>query len=564
MSHFYLPAELLRIVGEYAVDSLQTLTRLSRVDAHFKRALEHPLLVSHVQLRFRANLLAGLGAMATGVRSLSFGADATDEDLFELRHTPSVRRLDFADCHFLTGEGFASLPTTVQTLDLSCCRTLNDAGLLGLSHCAALTSLDLSGCMNFSDAGLQVLGQLRSLRYLNLSGCSKLTDQGARVLAFHDLRSLKLTHCHRLSGLAFVANMLHLESLDAAWCTSLVDDGLWGLARLLHLRDLNLRGCYQLTDDGLQALSSLQLWALNLSGCVSLRLTSVRLPFTVRDLQLSHCDLVRPSQVLVGLKDLHTLRMDDCHQLTDPDLRALQSLWSLRTLNLAGCRELTNLEPLRALTELRELYLAHSRRVQNLQPLGQLASLQVLDLQSCDITDDDLRVLAVAATLTDLNLHNCVKITDAGLQCLAPLAQLRRLDLFGCLALTDEGLCAVSAMTQLEMLTLSNCREISHLRALTHLKALRVLKVYECGLTDAALQSVASLPALRTLCLSHCNDVSDAGLMLLAGMPLERLDLEAFDLITDAGVRGLMWTLASLQTVYVDRCRKVANVALPC
>jgi hypothetical protein len=64
--------------------------------------------------------------------------------------------------------------------------------------------------------------------------------------------------------------------------------------------------------------------------------------------------------------------------------------------------------------------------------------------------------------------------------------------------------------------------------------------------------------------LSHCNDVSDAGLMLLAGMPLERLDLEAFDLITDAGVRGLLWTLASLQTVYVDRCRKVANVALPC
>ena len=558
-----LPEELLRIVGEYAVDSLSSLTRLSCVDAHFRRALTHPRLVSHLQLKFRANLLTDLGAMAVGVRSLRFDPDATDEDLFELRLTPFVRHLDFADCHFMSGEGFVSIPATVHTLDLSCCRTLNDTGLLALSHCTALTSLDVSGCMQLGDAGLRVMALLKSLRYVNLSGCSKLTDAGAGALAHHDFLTLKLTHCHRLTGLSFVAGMVHLESLDAGWCTSLLDGGLAGLARLVRLKNVSLRGCYQLTDVGLRTLAALPLHTLNLSGCINLHLRDVSFPSTLRDLQLSHCDMVHPCWALVGLCNLHTLRMDDCHQLSDDDLQSLSLLGALRTLNLSGCRELANLEPLRALTDLRELFFAHSSKVHNLEPLGHMASLQVLDLQGCDIEDRDLSVLAVATQLIDLDLHNCVKITDAGIQALAPLVRLRRLDLFGCAAVTDQGLHALSAMTELEMLTVAHCAKVSHLRAVVNLKALRVLKVYDCTLTNQALNSIAALPDLQTLCLSHCPDVTDEGLMSLAGMGLERLDLESFDQITDAGVRRLLWTMASLQTAYVDRCRGVTHVAMP-
>lgn len=561
--HEKLHEELLRIVCEYAVDSLSSLTRLSRVDAHFQRAMTHQRLVSHIQLKFQANLLTDLGTMAPGVRALRFGVDTTDEDLFELRLTPFVRHLDFTDCHFLSGESFVSIPASVQTLDLSCCRTLNDAGLSALSHCTSLTSLDVSGCMQFSDAGLQVLARLHSLRYVNLSGCSKLTDAGAGALAHHDLLTLKLTHCYRLTSLAFVVGMVRLESLDAAWCTSLIDEGLVGLARLVKLRDLSLRGCYQLTDVGLRMLTALPLHTLNLSGCVSLHLTDVYFPPTLRELQLSHCDMVRPLWALVGLRDLHTLRMDDCHQLSDEDLQSLSSLGALRTLNLGGCAQLTNLEPLRALTELRELFFAHSTRVHNLEPLGRMASLQVLDLNGCDITDRDLSVLAVAAQLTNLDLRNCAKISDSGLQALSSLVRMRRLDLFGCTALTDDGLRALSAMTELEVLTLSHCSGVSHLEAITSLRVLRVLRVYECALTDRALNSLSALTALRTLCLSHCAGVTDAGLMALAGMALERLDLESFDHITDAGVRGLLWTLPSLQTAYVDRCRGVTSVAMP-
>jgi hypothetical protein len=407
------------------------------------------------------------------------------------------------------------------------------------------------------------MARLHSLRYVNLSGCSKLTDAGAGALAHHDLLTLKLTHCYRLTSTAFVAGMVRLESLDAAWCTSLRDEGIVGFARLVKLTDLNLRGCYQLTDVGLRTLAALPLRTLNLSGCISSHLRDVYFPTTLRELQLSHCDMVRPLWALVGLCNLHTLRMDDCHQLSDQDLQSLGALGTLRTLNLGGCRELTNLEPLRALTQLRELCFAHITKVRSLEPLGGMTLLQVLDLQGCDIEDRDLYVLAVATQLTDLNLHNCAKITDAGLQALTALVRLRRLNMFGCTLLTDDGLRALSGMTELEMLTLSHCLGVSHLEAITNLKALRVLKVYECALTDRALNSVATLRTLQTLCLSYCAGVTDAGLMLLAGMGLERLDLESFDQITEAGVRRLLWTLASLQTAYVDRCQGVMNISMP-
>ena len=77
----FLPTALLRMVGEYAVDSLEVLSSLRGVDEHFDQALAHPLLVSRLNLIFRPNLLLSLGALSHGVRSLRFDIDTTDEDL---------------------------------------------------------------------------------------------------------------------------------------------------------------------------------------------------------------------------------------------------------------------------------------------------------------------------------------------------------------------------------------------------------------------------------------------------------------------------------------------------
>ena len=558
-----LPAALLRMVGEYAVDSLEVLNSLRCVDEHFEQALAHPLLVSRLDLTFRPNLLLSLGSLAHGVRCLRFGIDTTDEDLRELSLAPGVHLLDFSDCHFVTGEGFSFLPAHVQCLDFSCCRTLNDAGLLALAHCTALTSLDLSGCMQFSDAGFKVLACLHNLLHLNLGGCSKITDAGAQNMSNLRLLTLKLTHCHRLVSLGFLRAMAELNSLDVSWCTSLVDDSLQDLSRLHQLRKLNFRGCYQLSDVGLQHLASIPLHALNLCGGVCLRSTAANLSSSIQELHMSHCDLIGSLDGVSHLVHLRDLRLDDCYHITDADLNALRSLTALRILDLSSCHELSDLSALEGLTDLRELSVAHNARVHDLTPLKNMTKLQNLSVQGCNVDDDDVWALSNAKEMVSLNLRYCSNITDRGLQGLATLQKVRTLDLHGCRALTDQGLRALSSMHELDTLILSGCEGILHLDALTVLQTLRVLKIDQCATTDQGLRSIGQLSGLNSLSLNQCPEVTDAGLAFLHGLPLERLDLESMDRITNQGVSNLIWTLASLKTIYVDRCVGVDDMALP-
>jgi len=497
------------------------------------------------------------------VRNLSFGIDTTDEDLVELSLAPSVHRLDFSDCHFVTGEGFGHVPAKVQSLDFACCRALNDAGLRGLSHCTSLTSLDLSGGMQFSDAGLQVLSRMRSLCHVNLSGCAKLTDAGAAAMQELPLRTLKLTHCHRLTCLRFVRSMSNLETLDLSWCTSLTDESFSDLACLSRLRHLNCRGCYQLTEFGLQQLAFLPLRNLTLCGGVSLRSVDADLPLTIEELQLSHCDMLGSLEGVSRLVHLRDLRLDDCHHLTDANLQALSGLVALHTLDLSSCHEVSDVSALGGLTELRELSFAHNARVHDLNPLRGLTALQSLSLQGCNIDDDDVWVLSGMTHMAILNMRHCSNVTDRGLQGLAPLTAMRTLDLHGCRAITDTGLRALSGMARLQNLILSNCEGVSHLRALTSLQALRMLKISGCGLTDQGMRTIGSLAALSSLELTHCPDVTDAGLDALQGLSLERLELESMENITNRGVSDLMWALSSLRTIYVDRCKGVDDMTLP-
>jgi Leucine-rich repeat (LRR) protein len=558
-----LPTALLRMVGEYAVDGLEVLSTLRSVDEHFEQALAHPLLVSRLNLTFRPNLLLSLGRLAHGVHHLRFDMDTTDEDLRELSLAPSAHHLDFSDCYFVTGEGFSFLPARTQTLNFSCCRTLNDAGLRTLSQCTDLTSLDLSGCTQFTDAGFKVLSGLPNLLHLNLSGCSKITDAGAQHMCHLRLLTLKMMHCHRLVSLNFLRMMTELNSIDASWCTSLVDNSLQDLSRLRQLGELKLRGCYQLSDLGLQHLASTTLHTLNLCGVVCVRSTAANLPRTIRELHMSHCDLVGPLHGVSHLVHLHDLRLDDCYHITDADLNALRTLTSLRVLDLSSCHELSDLSALAELTDLRELSVAHNARVHDLTPLRHLRLLQTLSVQGCNIDDEDVWSLSNATELVTLNLRSCAHVTDRGLQGLAALTKMRTLDLHGCRALTDQGLKALAKMQELDTLILSDCEHVLHLEALTPLTTLRVLKIDQCALTDQGLHSIGQLPALNSLSLTQCPAVTDAGLSSLHGLALQRLDLESMDRITNQGVSNLIWTLLSLKAIYVDRCRGVDDMALP-
>ena len=96
---------------------------------------------------------------------------------------------------------------------------------------------------------------------LDVSDAGKwLTDTSLQALAYlPSLRSVRLTACKFVSndGLAPLAALPHLETLDVSW-SQVNDVGLKAsVARCANLTSLNLTGLAEVTDDGVAALLGL-------------------------------------------------------------------------------------------------------------------------------------------------------------------------------------------------------------------------------------------------------------------------------------------------------------------
>lgn len=555
-----LPVDLLRLVGEYAVDSVEVLYTLMTLNRPMCQALRHPNLVSHFRIRFFPGLLSLLKTFAHGVKWLDFGETTTDEDLGELKLLSQPCEINLSDCYFVTGETFSCLPLNVHTLKLSCCRSLQDGGLLAVRQCTQLTRLEIQGCPQISDLGLRVIERLPLLKFLDLGGCSKLTDSTI-FRHLEDMRVLKLTYCHRVVDFTFLECMPHLEFLDASWCSSVTDGSLASLSRAFNLLYLNLRGCFRLTDTGLNHIRNLNLTLLNLSGCMNLTLARVLMPTTLHELYASDCENVRTLDAFSNLNQLRALHLDDCTHIDH--IQALAPLSKLQLLDLTGCNRISRLDVLTGMHDLAELRLTNCVHVSDLTPLSELKKLHTLYLQECALTDDSLAILSHLPRLVDLNLLDCRQITDKGLASLSSLTEMRRLDLTSCCNLTDAGLESLASLVHLEELSVSNCQGLCDFQVLYHLQTLHTLKIADCALSFRGMEAISSLSGLKMLALSGAGDINDDALILLSRLSLERLDLEQFSGITEVGLHKLLWGLESLHTLYVTNCVFVTDIAMP-
>ena len=267
--------------------------------------------------------------------------------------------------------------TNLTSLALRGLRTTGD-GLSSLSSLAGLTSLDLSGSRKLSCAALACLRPLSALSDLNLSDC-RLQDEGvAHVSTLSNLRVLKLR------GLR------------------ITDRGLTVLARLPKLRTLDLSHCIHVTDAGLRTLMH----------------ASSTMHATLEDLNLMDCPLIsdQGASELVVLAALKRLNVSRCN-LTDKGLDHVGRMPSLRSLNAAACKSITDPGFCRW-----------------------RAPLKSLNLSGCsEITDATVRNL-VRPSLTNLNLSDCEQLTDAALHCLAACTELQTLDVSLCDRITRTGL----------------------------------------------------------------------------------------------------------------------------
>ncbi|OQR94822.1 hypothetical protein THRCLA_08079 [Thraustotheca clavata] len=236
---------------------------------------------------------------------------------------------------------------------------------------------------------------------------------------------------------------------------------------LATVEEIRLDGCYRLSDAGVSFLQT---------TCAP-DLESFELSSNQRITKLS-------IESISGWKNLHTLSLSECPQLTDQDFAPLKELQNLRKLSLTQLDNATD--------KLLEMLFDSS---------SGLSTLEELSLARCaQFTDAGLaHVLQKSNQLFHLDLADVVHVSDATFALVKEKGlTLRKVIVRRCLLLTDEGIEALAAS--------------SH----QHLELLDVSSV--SNLTGKAMQSLSvhCAEGLQSLDISFCRGIRDAHIGLLA------------------------------------------------
>merc|ERR1740128_1067394 len=246
------------------------------------------------------------------------------------------------------------------------------------------------------------------------------------------------------------------------------------------LKDLNV-GTTGISGEGLESVPVLKLEKLYLNHCMNLTkkgLTEL---------------LAKCSATLESLNLYYTL-------ITGEGLDSVPVLKQLETLNLGECDQLTDTGLLQLLVKssatLKELYLGNTR----ISGEG-LESVPVLKLEVLD-------------------LIHCRYLTNTGLlELLAKCtATLKHLELHGAILISGEGLESIPVLKQLEILNLRCCDQLtntSQMQLLAKCSAtLKSIEVYT-GITGEGMESVPVLKQLKTIHLGDCDQLTNTGLLQL-------------------------------------------------
>lgn len=268
-------------------------------------------------------------------------------------------------------------------------------------------------------------------------------------------------------------------------------------------------------------------------------------------------------------KNLTSLSLISCKELTDKGLEELQNLKLLTLLDLTGYK-LTDegLKNLKSLTRLQSLKLTACEHITDasLVNLKSLKHLSILDLYRCMlITDEGVKHLKELKELSNLNLSFCQLLTDKATESLQELKGLKILKLASWVLLTDEGFKNIAKLNGLSKLDLSYTQLLTKnaLLRLSKLKNLESLNLAHCdNLKDDWLTPLNELTKLQRLELNYCTLLTDEALVLMQrAKKLEFLDIRNIHEITDEGLKNLRG-LPNLTTLVLSNLVGVTNAGM--
>ena len=222
-----------------------------------------------------------------------------------------------------------------------------------------------SQCKNVKSPQLQHIFEHSQLRSLNLGFMEDISDETfmllpccppntnviTRVGGCSPLQKLNLCKSNITDMTIFrMAYLIALVEVRLQWCSGITDAGIASLARSCpRLRLLDLRSCHAVTDSSVAAIAELcsELRVLDLSWCGGVSeegllqlvppVSPASSPRSSSGGRLSTNNNNGSSKK----QGLEHLSLEWCERVTDRFLRALQTIESLRTVQLTGCSGVT-------------------------------------------------------------------------------------------------------------------------------------------------------------------------------------------------------------------------------
>lgn len=334
---------------------------------------------------------------------------------------------------------------------------------------SSATDLDLSESST-NDGTLKYLANLKQLKVLRL-GSTQVTDV----------------------GVAYLAKLPNLESLDLSGCSNLTKDVCKSLSQCRHLVHLHFADT-PVDDESLKSLSNLS---------------------NLQILYLKNSSIKGPGLAyLTSLKHLHELGLHYCHNLNPDSASYIRQLPTITVLHLSK----TPIDD------------------KSLQYVSQMKYVENLDLQSTNITGEGLLELTKLARLRYLNISYCKNLSPVDFKIIGALHSLVALDVFD-----DDVGSGLLEWRRLKLVRLRASQAMVSESGLSALNAmpLKLLCLANDMLTDQGVRQMRTLP-LKFLRICTNPRITDASVDTLISMhsTLTNLDIDGTS-ITLPGQRRL-------------------------
>ena len=510
-------------------------------------------------------------------------SELTDKDLADIESMNSLKSIQLDNIH-CTDDLIRSLSTLsqVRSISLFGCH-INDDQLHRFQH-HLLEQVDLSRTTGLIQ-GLTSLGSQKALSRLVLNDCDWLTDNQLQSLeAFPALKTLTLKRTNITSdGLATLTQCKHLRQVDLHGCRFVNANALPIFAELHELESVSfmntpmlLRSIVPFCEEhprvqviysegsapDLQQLLGLvgfgspeNTWidgvVKNISSQpdVNADLSILALLRNVQTLRLAGNGVDdRIGPILRQLTDLHSLDLSDS-RVTDAMLSTLPVFEKLQSVSLENteasrgslqwlslCPNLLYLnmsgtlpdaseysQPL-PFNNLKTLQLADVKTAMRVLNDIRAPGLSYINLNHCEIADNDMAVLNRFTSLSNLDL-SANPITGSGLSVLhtLPIRELR----LNNTRLNDGGMSALSTTHEFRVLDLSDTFVSTD--GLEFLSTLRVadLRLRGFDLSSDATEALTQINGLRRLDLRHTTLDDSAWTSLTGSRQLTSLLIDA-------------------------------------